>query len=105
MAIERSSGKHGRLLDEEMKKEIEGELRAGRPTRAEEWRDAEAVEDVDGNTPVENAPSEDELTEDGPTERPRGTEAERRLNLTASSRSGLGQLVERSHPAVFLSGP
>ena len=84
MAIERSSGKHGRLLDEEMKKEIEGELRAGRPTRAEEWRDAEAVEDVDGNTPVENAPlgnapSEDELAEDEPSEWPRETEAERRL--------------------------
>ena len=79
MAIERSSGKHGRLLDEEMKKEIEGELRAGRLTRAEEWRDTEAVEDVVGNAPVENAPSEDELTEDESTERRRETEAERRL--------------------------
>lgn len=56
MPIERSSDKHGRVLDEEMKKEVEGMLRAGRPTRAEPWRDPEPVED-------ENSPTEEELIE------------------------------------------
>ncbi|HEX4787577.1 MAG TPA: hypothetical protein VH372_03895 [Actinospica sp.] len=56
MAIERSSDKHGRALDEEMKKEVEGMLRAGRPTRAEPWHDPEPIED-------ENAPTEEELIE------------------------------------------
>ena len=56
MAIERSSAKHGPALDEQMKKEVEGQLRSGRPTRVEEWRDAEPFED-------ENSPSEQELIE------------------------------------------
>jgi hypothetical protein len=43
-----------------MKKEVEGELRAGRPTRAEEWLDAEPVEDEDAVSEDENLPSGDE---------------------------------------------
>jgi len=47
MTIERSSDKHGRVLDEEMKKEVEALLRAGRPTRAEPGHDPEPIEDDD----------------------------------------------------------
>ena len=56
MALVRSSDKHGPVLDDEMKTEVEGELRAGRSTRAEPWRDPEPIED-------EDAPSETELIE------------------------------------------
>ena len=43
--MDRSTSKHGPRLDEEMKKEVEGQMRAGHPTRAEEWHDPEPVED------------------------------------------------------------
>ncbi len=56
MSIQRSSAKHGPHLDDEMKKETKAMVRAGRPTRAEEWRDPEPVED-------ENSPSQQELIE------------------------------------------
>lgn len=56
MGIERSSDKHGALRDDELKKEVEGMMRSGRPTRAEEWHDPEPIED-------ENSPSEEELIE------------------------------------------
>lgn len=54
MALVRSSDKHGPVLDDEMKTEVEGELRAGRSTRAEPWRDPEPIEGDD-------APDETEL--------------------------------------------
>jgi hypothetical protein len=54
MALVRSSDKHGPVLDDEMKTEVEGELRAGRSTRAEPWRDPEPIEQDD-------APEETEL--------------------------------------------
>ena len=73
MTIERSSDKHGRTLDEKMKKEIEGMLRSGRPTRAEAWHDPEPIED-------ENAPTEDELIE-----RRRAAEAHRTAHGSAES--------------------
>jgi hypothetical protein len=56
VGIERSSDKHGPLRDDELKKEVEGMVRSGRPTRAEEWHDPEPIED-------ENSLSEDELIE------------------------------------------
>jgi hypothetical protein len=56
MAVERTSDKHSPVLDDEMKEEIEGQLRAGRSTRAEPWRDPEPVEG-------ENQPDEEELIE------------------------------------------
>lgn len=43
--MDRSTSKHGPRLDEEMKKEVEGQMRAGHPTRAEEWHDPEPIED------------------------------------------------------------
>lgn len=56
MTVVRSSDKHGPVVDDIMKEEIEGQLRAGRPTRAETWHDPEPIEDDD-------APDEDELIE------------------------------------------
>lgn len=53
---QRTSDKHGPMLDDEMKQEVEGQVRSGRPTRAEEWHDPEPIED-------ENTPEQDELIE------------------------------------------
>jgi hypothetical protein len=39
--MERSSDKHGPRLDEQMQRETEGLVRAGRSTHAEEWKDPE----------------------------------------------------------------
>lgn len=39
--MERGSDTHGPRQDEELKHEVEGLLRAGRQTRAEEWKQAE----------------------------------------------------------------
>lgn len=43
--MERSTSKHGPRLDEQMKKEVDGQVRSGHPTRAEEWHDPEPIED------------------------------------------------------------
>lgn len=54
--VERGSAKHGFLKDEELKREMENELRGEGPTRAELWREPEL-------------PQEDEIEElglDGP---------------------------------------
>ena len=39
--MEQGASKHGPALDDELKHETEGMVRAGRSTRAEEWRDPE----------------------------------------------------------------
>jgi hypothetical protein len=41
VTVERGSAQHGPTKDDQLKHEIENELRAARPTRAEEWRDPE----------------------------------------------------------------
>jgi hypothetical protein len=41
--MERGSDKHGPVRDESMKHEVEGEVRSGRRTHVEEWRQAEPV--------------------------------------------------------------
>lgn len=54
--VERGSAKHGFIKDEELKREVENELRGVGPTRAEAWREPEL-------------PQEDEIEElglDGP---------------------------------------
>jgi len=56
MTVERSSDKHGPHVDDIMKEEIEGQLRANRPTRAEPWHDPEPIEGDD-------APDENQLIE------------------------------------------
>lgn len=49
---QRGSDQHGPARDDELKRELANELRAGGPTRAEAWREPEMPE------PDEN-PSED----------------------------------------------
>jgi len=39
--MEAGSTKHGPHVDEQLKRETQGLVQAGRPTRAEEWREAE----------------------------------------------------------------
>jgi hypothetical protein len=39
--MERGSSKHSPRVDEEMEHEVQGMMRAERPTRAEEWKEAE----------------------------------------------------------------
>lgn len=39
--VERGSDRHGFAKDEELKREVENELRAVGPTRSEEWREPE----------------------------------------------------------------
>jgi hypothetical protein len=56
MTVERSSDKHGAVVDDVMKQEIEDLLRANRPTRAEPWHDPEPME-------ADDAPEEDDLIE------------------------------------------
>jgi hypothetical protein len=39
--VERESAQHGAMMDDQLKREVENELRANRATRAEDWRDPE----------------------------------------------------------------
>ncbi|MEV8636795.1 DUF2795 domain-containing protein [Streptosporangium sp. NPDC051023] len=47
MNAERGSAKHGPRVDEERKHEVEGTVRGGGPTHAEEWLDPEPIRDTD----------------------------------------------------------
>ena len=49
---QRGSDQHGPARDDELKRELANELRAGGPTRAEAWREPEMPE------PDENPPDE-----------------------------------------------
>ncbi|MFF6777078.1 hypothetical protein ACFY8W_26490 [Streptomyces sp. NPDC012637] len=42
---QRGSSKSAPRLDDERKKEVEGQVRSGHPTRAQEWRDPEPLMD------------------------------------------------------------
>ena len=55
--MERGSTKHGPLLDDELKHEVEGMDRSGHSTRAEQWREVEPVDDADAPSP--QLPDED----------------------------------------------
>ena len=39
--MERGSAQHGPMMDDQLKREVEGQLRSGGPTHAEEFRDPE----------------------------------------------------------------
>ncbi|MEV5380069.1 hypothetical protein B7P34_12770 [Streptosporangium nondiastaticum] len=41
--MDRGSSKHGAKRDDELKREVQELTRSGRPTRTEEWRDAEPL--------------------------------------------------------------
>ena len=45
--MQRGSDKHGPRQDEQLQHELEGTLRANRPTRAHEWLDPEPPADDD----------------------------------------------------------
>ena len=47
---ERGNTTHGSNLDDQLKRETQGLVQGNRPTRAEDWREAETVDDGD-NTP------------------------------------------------------
>jgi hypothetical protein len=81
--MDRSTSKHGPRLDEEMKKEVEGQLRAGHPTRAEEWHDPEPIED-------ENSPDVQEEIEQR-RERERGRTENKPPEPPARSASEAGE--------------
>ncbi|MBT2386593.1 hypothetical protein [Streptomyces sp. ISL-11] len=50
--MDRGSSKHGPKRDDELKKEVEESLtRSGRPTRTQEWRDAEPPAAEESGTP------------------------------------------------------
>ncbi|QFZ17896.1 hypothetical protein [Saccharothrix syringae] len=39
--MERGSAQHGPMLDDQLKRGVENELRGNKPTRAQDWRDPE----------------------------------------------------------------
>jgi hypothetical protein len=49
--MHRESDTHGAKADEEMKAEMQGMLKANRPTRVEEWHDPEPPADDDPEVP------------------------------------------------------
>ncbi len=81
--MDRSSTKHGARLDDEMKHEVEGQMRAGRPTRAEEWHDPEPVETEDSPEPLDEirarAEAERGRTEDGSVRRGDARETDQQI--------------------------
>jgi hypothetical protein len=58
--MRRGSDKHGPGKDDELKKEMEGHLRSGHPTRADESLDAEPPADDDRSTDVRRPPESSE---------------------------------------------
>jgi hypothetical protein len=73
---ERASGTHGPRQDDALKSELRSELRANRPTRAEEWREPEM--------PAEDEPEADQAFESRVEEAPPREDweaIERRSNL------------------------
>ncbi|GAA0488490.1 hypothetical protein ABZ951_01840 [Streptomyces sp. NPDC046215] len=56
--MDRGSSKHGAKRDDELKKEVQGLTRSGRPTRAQEWREAEPPAAEEETGPAGTAPDE-----------------------------------------------
>ena len=56
--MERGSSKHSPRVDEEMGHEVEGMMRAERPTRAEEWKEAEPSGEDQPDSGVLGEPAE-----------------------------------------------
>jgi hypothetical protein len=55
--MQRGSDMHGPRKDEQLKAEMQGMLKGNKPTRAEEWREPEALADGDPEEPpFEDAP-------------------------------------------------
>ncbi|MGI8698877.1 MAG: DUF2795 domain-containing protein [Mycobacteriales bacterium] len=87
--MERGSDKHGRRLDEALKGETDGMMRAGRDTRAEEWKSAEPS--------GEDEPEVDRV--------PNGTlTGGVPAGMTADDVEGRTQLASHLHRSVFPCG-
>jgi hypothetical protein len=56
--MERGSNKHSPRLDDEMEHEVEGMMRAERPTRAEEWLEPEPAGEDQADPGVLGAPAD-----------------------------------------------
>lgn len=76
---ERGNTTHGPHVDDQLKHETQGLVQGGHPTRAEDWREAETIDDgVDlkpGNAPVYDPgidPSTGPDTDTGPEDRTTG---------------------------------
>jgi hypothetical protein len=63
VSIQRGSDKHGARQDEQLQHELEGTLRANRPSRAEEWRDPEPPADDDPEVWSGTAPGASDTSE------------------------------------------
>jgi hypothetical protein len=63
--MQRGSDKHSPRVDDELEHEMEGAIRANRPTRAQESRDAEPPADDDTR---QFGPRDPQSTEPGPAE-------------------------------------
>ncbi|MBU7596439.1 DUF2795 domain-containing protein [Streptomyces sp. P38-E01] len=66
--MQRQSDKHSALRDDELKQEVEGRMRSGHPTRADEGLDAEPPADDDpvlAEDPVHGAGSDQISTDPG----------------------------------------
>ncbi|WP_214367863.1 hypothetical protein [Pseudonocardia sp. H11422] len=62
---ERGSAKHGFLKDEVLEREIENDLRAKGPTRAEPWREAEFPDEEEIEELGLDGPPRSELRDEG----------------------------------------
>ena len=82
---ERGNTTHGSNADDQLKHETQGLIQGNHPTRAEEWRESETIDDgendgentADGEQPVyvaETAPGEGTDADDGPLTEPIGGE-------------------------------
>lgn len=56
--MHRESDTHGPRQDDELKHELDGTLKANRPTHAEDWRDPEFSEDRVDEPPTPGIPEE-----------------------------------------------
>lgn len=61
---ERGSNRLSAHQDDQLKHEVEGVLRADRPTRADAWRDPEPVEGADGASPPPGAGDDREVRDE-----------------------------------------
>lgn len=64
---ERGNTTHGPNLDDQLKHETQGLVQGNHPTRAEEWREAETVDDGENTAPAADADAERPVYEREPS--------------------------------------
>ncbi|MFJ6280990.1 hypothetical protein [Arthrobacter subterraneus] len=65
---ERGNTTHGPNLDDQLKHETQGLIQGNHPTRAEEWREAETVDDGEDSAPAADTDAERPVYERAPGE-------------------------------------